>query len=977
MTGKGIEFTSVDNAIEGVESDRARNRLSAGLRTLLLGGASLALIAAVGLPAGSAWAQDADEDEEAAGNPRDDVDTLVVTGFRRSIESAIENKRNAGSVIESITAEDIGRLPDISIAESLARLPGITSQRTSGQSSAINIRGLSQQLTLSLLNGRELVTPNGNRSVEFEQFPSELLVGADVYKSAEAGLLAGGLAGTVDLKTVRPLDRNGPQTTFNIRGSFNDRADEIFDANDFGYRLSGTYINQFANDTIGFSIGYARLVQPNVSTRFVGFDYDNFAPNDFNGDGVNDVVSFGFEVEEEGGRDVRDGVISTIEWRPTENFSWTTDGYYSRFDSEGFGRGIRVIGPQAVNFGNPNTTVTDPLVINNALVGGTLARNVGAPTVDGGGFGLTAQGINDNQADEDEFIAVGSRLEWENQRVRTAFDFTYSRAESAFANEVSAILPLTSLDGGVPGVSNDSPNTAVLNDDLSIFFQLNGTDIATVDFSQDFTDLDGLFLSRFGAFPFENDDELFAYVGEFEYFFDEPFLESFEFGIRYAERDAEQFRESFDAGNDAGFFQFSPNAFTPIALNSSNTSIECFSGDFAANGFPCFPVVADPRALFESGSGINVVPDQSQTFTQTESFSISEQTISGWFQANLDTEVFGIPMRGNVGVRVVRTEQESVTQLPGIPSGLTYTLPLPAVNFIFDVTDRDIIRLSGSRAIARPGLFQLGAGFNVSFDENTNELGGGGQGNPQLEPFLSNNGDISYEHYFDNGGIVTVAAFYKALQTFIVNDTDPNFDFSEIVQFLSAEDALQLQAALASGEADLTGNFGGPVNGEGGFIWGLEFAYTQAFDFLPAPFDGLGMTINYAYTQSEIDFDATNSGALLTLPLPGLSENVFNGTFFYEKGPFSNRVGLRFRDQFVSPQIGINQQLPFTDNELVVDYQASYVLEGLFGTNDVTLLFQANNLTDEPVATFFGSEAQTGTVQFFGRQFFFGASTTF
>ena len=902
-------------------------------------------------------------------------DTIVVTGFRRSIESAIAAKRDADSIVEAISAEDIGRLPDISIAESIARLPGITSQRTSGQSSAINIRGLSQQLTFTTLNGREQVTPNGNRSAEFEQFPSELISGARIYKSPTASLQEGGLAGTVELQTIRPLSRGERVINLNARGSFNTRADEIFDANELGYRVSASYVDQFANGTLGVSLGYARLVQPDVSTRFVGFDYDGFAPNDFNGDGQNDNVSFGFETEHQGGTDTRDGFIGTIQWAPTDDFEWSIDAYYSTFESESFGRGIRVIGPQAANFGAPNTLVTNPVVAGSALIGGTFSRNAPAPTdpANPSQFGLTAQGINDNNFDDNETISIGSKWQWTRDTYKVSADFTYSRAQSDFANEVSAILPLTSLTGGVAGVSNSEPTTPLLNDDLTITYLLQGTDLPTVDFSQDFTDRSQLFLSRFGVFPFENDDELFA--GALDSEFDANgigFLSSIELGMRYSRRRASQFRESADFGNDAGFFQFAGNFFTPIALTEENSSVNCFQGEFADNGFPCYLVIPDPRALVESAVG-PIVPDQSQGFTQTQSFLVEEDVIAGYIQGNIDSAMFGVPVSGNFGVRIVHTEQTSTAQNPGIPGGISYTNFLPALNLVFDLTDNDKLRLSGSRALSRPPIFQLGSGFSVGFDTGTNRLSGGGAGNPTLLPFLANQGDISYEHYFENGGIFSVAAFYKSLQSFIVQETDDFFDFSPLLPFLT--DPQQIDQFIASGGSTI-GTFGGPVNGDGGFIRGIEVAYSQKFDFLPAPFNDFGIVANYAFTDSEIDFEAANSGETLTLPLPGLSDHVANATVYYERGGFASRVGLRYRTEFVSPQVGIDQQLPFTDEELVVDFQASYAFdEGAL--DGVTLLFQANNLTDEPVVTFFGNEAQTGTIQFFGRQLFFGASYQF
>ncbi len=959
------------------------NFVGTSLRAQLLAGSAAVSLSFI-LGAWPAYAQEdmlADDEETLTDEELIDEsdERVVVTGFRAALESAIANKRDANSIIESITAEDIGRLPDISIAEALARLPGISSQRITGQASALNIRGLSQQLTFVTLNGREQVTPNGNRSAEFEQFPSELIAGADVYKSPTAGLIEGGLAGTVELKTIRPLSRGERVITVNARGIYNDRADEIFDADDFGYRISLSYVDQFFDNTLGVAFGYARLVQPDVSTRFVGFDYDGFAPNDFNGDGRNDNVSFGFETEEQGGTDTRDGLIGTVQWQPTENLNIEVDAYYSNFESESFGRGVRVIGPQAANFGNPNTLVTDPVVAGQALVGGLLRRNVEAPTdpANPSQFGLTFQGINDNQFSEDELFSVGTKVEWENERFRISGDFTYSEATSFFANEVANILPIVSLDGGVPGQSNSLPATPVMAADQEVFYRLNGTDIPRVDFANDLTDRSVARLANFGAFPFENDDELFAYEGEFEYFTgDWPILSSIEVGVRYSEREASQFRESAGGGfgNDAGFFQFAGMPFEPIELTNRNSSVECFSGEFRDAGFPCYLVIEDPRALFESVNG-RIELNQNEGFTQSESFTINEDVLAGYFQFNLETELFGIPMTGNAGVRVVRTEQVSSNQAAegtalARAGENNFTRVLPSVNLVFLLSDRDQLRLGGSRALSRPPLFQLGSGIGVGIAGN--QPSGGGAGNPALVPFLSNNGDISFERYFDNGGIFTLAGFYKSLETFIVDDTDPNFDFEE-AGFRSALEELDQFPQLTT----FVGPFSGPINGEGGYIWGIEAAYSQAFDFLPGFWSGLGISMNYAYTDSEINFDSALSGASLTLPLPGLSDHVFNGTVYYEWAGFSNRVGIRYRSEFVSPQVGINRQLPFTDSEVVVDYQASYDFPLDSRLAGLTILFQANNLTDEPVTTFFGEEAQTGTIQKFGRVFFFGASYTY
>jgi len=185
----------------------------------------------------------------------DAPDTIVVSGFRRSVQTSIDVKRNLDVVAEIVTADDIAGLPDVSIAESLARLPGVTSQRTGGQASALNIRGLSQDLVSATLNGREQVATSGDRTIQFDQYPSELISQAAVYKSPKASLIEGGVAGKVELTTARPLaNKNRLTVQVNGRGAWNDRAKQSPDANEFGYRVSASVQYKFT-DNLGVALG--------------------------------------------------------------------------------------------------------------------------------------------------------------------------------------------------------------------------------------------------------------------------------------------------------------------------------------------------------------------------------------------------------------------------------------------------------------------------------------------------------------------------------------------------------------------------------------------------------------------------------------------------------------------------------------------------------------------------------------------------
>ena len=204
----------------------------------------------------------------------DEIEVIEVTGFRRSLIQSINNKRFSDTVSEQLSADDLGALPDVSMADALTRLPGISAVRTGGQAAQINIRGMSGDFVASTLNGREQVSTSGSRSIEFDQYPSELISSAAVYKSPKASLIEGGVAGTVELQTASPLS-NDEKHKFNLnaRMMYNDRASEVHDAEEFGHRFSLSYQGKYFDDTLGLALGYARLFQPSVATQFIGFDY--------------------------------------------------------------------------------------------------------------------------------------------------------------------------------------------------------------------------------------------------------------------------------------------------------------------------------------------------------------------------------------------------------------------------------------------------------------------------------------------------------------------------------------------------------------------------------------------------------------------------------------------------------------------------------------------------------------------------------
>ena len=446
---------------------------------------------------------------------------------------------------------------------------------------------------------------------------------------------------------------------------------------------------------------------------------------------------------------------------------------------------------------------------------------------------------------------------------------------------------------------------------------------------------------------------------------EENFIDRISFGGRYAKRDGDRIVTSFNTFNIPG---------APLELPSSLVSLSGFRGAFAKAGLPNFAVADINGAFnlaFNNKFGSRQPTDQNAfDFTIDQSFQIDEETIAGYGQIDFSTVAGSLPFRGNIGARIVHTDQSStvlfadpnLTDNPATPPplrenrrlvtrGKTFTDFLPSANLILELSRHDLLRLSATRQISRPRFVDLRGSISVNTGSDGNTSGSGG--NPQLDPFKANQFDFSYEHYFGRTGILSAAAFYKDLRSFIVNGTIPNFNF------------------VANGITPP------PINGRGGYVYGFEFSFSKSFAELPAPFDGLGVILNYAYSRSNLNFPSSTSGRTINLPLPGLSKHVFSPTLYYEKAGFGARVSGRYRSSFVSPQIGISELILTSAPETVIDAQLSYEFPQESVLHGLKLLAQANNLTDEPTRTYFGQQAQTGTIQKFGRTFLLGATFKF
>ena len=924
-----------------------------------------------------------------------ELEVIEVRGFSRSLIQSLNQKRFSDTVSEQLSADDLGALPDVSMADALTRLPGISAVRTGGQAAEINIRGLSGGFVFSTLNGREQVSTSGSRSIEFDQYPSELISSAAVYKSPKASLIEGGVAGTVELQTASPLDNDQQHKfTANVRGMYNDRASEVFDATEYGDRISFSYQGKFLDDTLGVALGYARLFQPSVATQFIGLAYngnkdvDGLA-NDTDGPAdnpANEYISEGFELQHLGGEETRNGYLTSIEWVRADNFKLKGDAFLSRFDSESFARGFRV------KFGGPSAVYANPVLDGNAVIGGAINRTSNSFT--------RVEIVNDDNQDFDEVDSYGINADWQvTERLNVNADVSLSRAKSNFRNGL--LWALVAEDATV-----ENP---VFDTNVSLNYQLNGLNLPDVGFNQAdaFSDIDRVMVSKYGIYPYENEDEVKAFRLDFKYELENNWFSSIEFGARYSDREYSNNRSVFEYGNDGAFSSTQP----PLRLTDDMATVVNWQGEFSY--FPSYLAIDLDKALnawFPNGipqpvqtwgNADGVVdldgddePDAQDyttnySWTMLQSGSVYEEVVSAYLMLNIDTEIGKLPITGNIGIRRVDTDQ-SATVLENVggdpqlgaqyivddngivndlyaPSvlGIKYTDYLPSLNLNFKVSDATQIRFAAAKVMARAPINRLAGDASASVN-NDGEINGSSTNNPFLKPFYADQYDISYEQYFeDTDGALVVAAFYKNIDSFIDTVAIENFDFKGngfnvpeyIVDPVSGE-----QIETTNGVYTTAVN-----NAKGGYIRGIELAYTQVFSFLPSPFEGLGINASYSYTESEVQSITDLGGDSVSQDLPGLSNNVFNGTLFYSYENFETRFNVRYRDDFVSEQVAVNEQVVNFDAETVVDFQTSYQFTDSFG-----MLLQVNNLTDEPTQSYFGTTSKTGTTQFFGRQFYLG-----
>lgn len=893
-------------------------------RIVLIG--STAILTVMGSPA---FAQAAPQGEQTS-SAEDQGDEIVVTGFRRSLEDALSRKEQATEVSEQLSAEDIGKLPDTSVAESLARLPGVSATREVAGAGAISIRGMGPVLTNGTLNGRDVASTSGDRAVPFSLFPAELIAGAGVYKAPSASSVEGGIAGTIDLRTVRPIDYGKSAVAINLRGRYNDLAEKLPDGKALGYRGSVTYIDQFDDDRFGIALGYAGNYAPFVSAEssifnsrtvnfggFIGGLPPGSGPdNDFN-------IPFGADNGISSGTSERHSFLGTAQFKPSETFETNIDLFYSDFQS----RGINV-GAQVEGLGSFGETYTNVQADGFNLIGGTATCNLDfvgdVNNCADSGFGVDLRGLNAIDESDSSLASLGWETKWSTGNLTLTGDFSYSLAKGSNSFRDISFRPYSGAAGSrqmvlpVASFGENSSGAAFLTSPL------NFADAATnrVDRYRIFADDD-------------QSDEIFIYKFDADYKFEDSVIRKISAGFRFVDRQNELIKRSASARLDPELSLGLSSGLVRGTFNPNSAN-----GAFDANTV----LVIDTRAAIAAA-----FPNVTSVVDPVGSHVINERVRAYYGQVDFDLESAGVPVYGNVGLRHVttRVQTQGTSGVDGVYSPIStsdeYSQFLPSINLNFKLQEDLLLRVAASRAIARPPINFLSPGTDQF---GTRVFGGaGGGGNPFLRPYVSDQVDVSVEKYFAPGSAITLAGFYKRLDTFIT------------------------QARVETGPpANLINFF--PANGSGGRIWGFEALVQHTFtNLLPEGAGDIGIYANYSYTKSNISLTETFNSS--TFGLDGLSKHVANGTIFYENGGFGARVSYRYRSSFTRAQRPASAYIT-NRGEGDLSFQLSYDVN-----ENLSFELQGYNLLNEPRDSYYGLESLQGQYRVFGRNLEFGVTYKF
>jgi iron complex outermembrane recepter protein len=899
--------------------------------------------------------------DTAATSDADNLSEIVVTGVRQAMKDSIGVKQNSDLIGDNISTAEIGQLPDVTIAEELNRLPGVNTTRDRGNASQASVRGLGPRLVLGLVNGREVASSEPSQDLRWEIYPSEVLSGAVVYKSQDASLVPGGIAATVDIRTLSPLDYKGPEFSFRAGPTYNDEGKDLPGYNSVGFRGSAGYVGHI-NDDFAVSAAASFQREKNGFPDFRTFGWNtpansgagpgNPAGNtgDLNGDGVPDNTTWGLNTEIKEVTQDRYAFAGGAGWRASDSLTIKADALYSQYEIKEnqfqawYGNNI------TGNWANGNSAVYNAPGNSYQIVNGSVVA------ADLNGAYPNYESEIARYDEKHSLLVAGLNAEWKSGEWDNQVDLSHSDAwrrnqwqEIALSDVYPPSLDFNVTNGQVPYAATPGFNPAnPAIQSAGGFRSNNGSDVNGTGESTG---------------PEVTRDELTALALNFSRALDSSFFSAVKFGARASDREKTHHENQWGlcAGTGSTIFatagdqnsQSCPagtagqNGLAPLSL--ANAGLSSFSApSFTApplvygNWNSLFPMIY-PNSAAPAGSDMPLLRTK-----------VTEKTYEGYVRMDFKSSVGSLPLTGDIGVRVTHTTTNS-SGYQSLDGGVTfspvsisneYTDPLPSINAVLHLADNQLLRFGAAIAISRPPLDSLTTGYSLN---PAGSGGTGGGGNPKLDPFKADQIDFSYEWYFHAESMLAIAPYYKDVKTYI--GAGQSFEVIDGAHYTITSEN----------------------NTKGGEIGGVEVTLQTRFYFLPGFLQDFGIYANHAQVESNIH-EAAPAGN--PYPMVGFARGTSELDLFYNKAGFESRVALKNHTAFTVAPTWVGTTLKMLAPETTLDASVSYTFPRLW-----TVRLQGRNLTNERARFSTDNNPQNlandGGYQVYGRSYLLDVGVSF
>lgn len=882
------------------------------------------------------------------------IEEVVVTGFRGSLQQALNVKRDESGIVDAIMAEDIADFPDLNLAESIQRIPGISINRVNGEGRQVTARGLSGDFNRILINGMEAMSTTGasdasggsnkGRGFDFNTFASELFNSIVVKKTYSADTEEGALGATIELRTARPFDYDeGVTVATSFQQEYNDVSEE------WSPRFAGlaSYTNEDKTFGALMSVAYSdRTIQEEgFSTvrwqdgTFLSVGGVSCADNPADQGCVDtDTNSLNYHPRiPRYGRlthqQERLGITGALQFKPSDKTEITVEGLYSNFKADRDEEYLEVFLRSQEKYIDVNSYTLD--TASNTMT----AANFDIPQLANGTHPIRSEHRFDILETEFTQFTLDIAHQFTDQLRGHLFAGT---SKSEFNNPVQTTI-LADAVGTVSGYSYDFSKNA---------------NLPAINFgSLDVTDPSQFAFTEFRDRPQSVNNEFKTFQADFAYDLDAQLTLSG--GVSWKEftfDSYEERRENTGGSLVCGYYDcdLDDDGVNDISgAPLTGALVGAVTGFGNGLGMPSgnntswvSPNVKAAAALL----GIYDIPGSPQAGSIN---GVKEEDTGLWAQLDFEVEA-GVPVRGNIGGRWVETKLTSRGLVNGdaVVVDNKYNDFLPALNLSFELQEDLILRAAAAKVITRPSLGNLTPGG--SLDSFSGEPYTYSAGNPGLKPFRAKAYDLNLEYYFADEALVSVGYFLKDVSSFFTTSTSVEIPYSQTGLPTSLAPASSpLYNDFAAGLDPLV-NFKSKESGDSAELDGFEVIYQQPFSFLPAPFNKMGFTGNFTKVSSD--------------KIIGFSEQAYNATLYYEADKWSARVSAAYRDAYLTREANsAGRDERGVDSTMNIDFSATYQW-----SEEIDLTFEAINLTDEFESQIFDAADLNNVYHHTGRSFLFG-----